>query len=128
MSYDAIGLKALGGLMLTEARMRDLSFVIRGAVNLMPPGEKDQEAPSSPAYQAANPLRRRLEDAAEDAFHAALRRSDLASAEDLLDVMENMHARGRVRFQSERKGTALMIDRARKELESRTARRHPSAG
>ena len=68
-------------------------------------------------------LRRRLEDAVEDIFHAAIQRGDLASAEDLLGVMENMHARARVRFQTERRGTALMIEQCRKELEGRRARR-----
>jgi hypothetical protein len=43
-------------------------------------------------------------------------------------VMESMHARARVRFHSPRHGTALMIERARKELESRKARRRPGAG
>jgi hypothetical protein len=68
-------------------------------------------------------LRRRLEDAVEDIFYSALQRGDLASAEDLLGVIENMHARARVRFQSERRGTAQMIEQCRKELESRRARR-----
>jgi hypothetical protein len=85
-------------------------------------------APSVAPYQVQNWLRRRLEDAVEDVFRAALQRGDLASAEDLLCVMESMHARARVRFQSPRHGTALMIERARKELESRKARRRPGAG
>jgi hypothetical protein len=75
-----------------------------------------------------NWLRRRLEDAVEDVFRAALQRGDLASAEDLLGVMENMHARARLRFKAERHGTAQMIERARKELESRKARRRIGPG
>ncbi|HVC63303.1 MAG TPA: hypothetical protein VND19_23435 [Acetobacteraceae bacterium] len=103
-----------------------MSFGIRGAANLTPLGEKNQEAPAAPQPQVQNWLRRRLEDAVEDVFRAALQRGDLASAEELLGVMENMHARARVRFHAERKGTAMMIDRARKELESRKLRRRQS--
>lgn len=108
--------------------MRQFSFSIEGSVNLMPPTEINLEARSPPLYQAQNALRRRLEDAVEDVFHAALVRGDLASADDLLSVMENIQVRGRLRFRSERKGTPLMIDRARNELASRKARRRPSTG
>jgi len=100
-----------------------MAFGIRGAPNLTLLGEKSREAPSPPPYQVQNWLRRRLEDAVEDVFRAALQRGDLASAGELLGVMESMHARARVRFGAERKGTAMMIDRARKELEARKARR-----
>jgi hypothetical protein len=106
--------------------MRRLSFGIGGGVKLTPLGESQAAAP--PPYQVQNWLRRRLEDAVEDVFRAALQRGDLASAEDLLGVMESMHARARVRFNSERRGTALMIDRARKELEARKARRRSAHG
>jgi hypothetical protein len=102
--------------------MRRLSFGIGGGANLSPFGEK---APTAPP-QVQNWLRRRLEDAVEDVFRAAMQRGDLASAEDLLGVMESMHARARIRFNAERKGTAMMIDRARKELDSRKSRRRYS--
>src|SRR6202041_3346868 len=101
-----------------EEMMRGFSFVIPRSVKLCPLG---QEATVPPAYEAQNPLRRRLEDAVEDVFRAAIERDDLASAQDLLGVLESIHARGRVRFQSERKGTPLMIDRARNWLGSRKA-------
>ena len=45
-----------------------------------------------------------------------------------LGVMESMHARARMRFSSERQGTTLMIGRARKELDSRKARRRTGQG
>ncbi len=106
--------------------MRRMSFGLGGGAKLTPLGENNQASP--PPYQAQNWLRRRLEDAVEDVFRAALQRGDLASAEDLLGVMESMHARARVRFSSERRGTALMIDRARKELESRKSRRRTGPG
>jgi len=105
-----------------------MSFGVRGAANLTAFGEKYQAASSPPPYQVQNWLRRRLEDAIEDVFRVALQRGDLASAEDLLGVMESMHARARVRFHAERHGTALMIDRARKELEARKARRRFGPG
>jgi hypothetical protein len=103
-----------------------MSFGLGGGAKLTPLGENNQASP--PPYQAQNWLRRRLEDAVEDVFRAALQRGDLASAEDLLGVMESMHARARVRFSSERRGTALMIDRARKELDSRKSRRRTGPG
>lgn len=105
--------------------MRKFSFGIHKSTTLSQPGERSQEAPSASAHQRQNLLRRRLEDLVEDLFYAALKRGDLASAEDLLGVMENMQARARVRLQAVRKGTALMIARARDELELRKARRRP---
>ena len=104
---------------------RGFSFVIPGSVKLSPPGH---EAAAPPAYEARNPLRRRLEDAVEDVFHAALERGDLASAQDLLGVLESIHVRARARFPTERKGTALMIERARNQLGERKARRRSNAG
>jgi hypothetical protein len=100
-----------------------MSFGLRGGAKLTPLGERPDSEPSPPPYQVQNWLRRRLEDTVEDVFRAALQRGDLASAEDLLGVIENMHARARVRFHAERVGTALMIERARKELEARKTRR-----
>jgi hypothetical protein len=108
--------------------MRDFSFAISRSANLVPLGGRSQEAASPPPYEVENSLRRRLEDAVEDVFRAALKRGDLGSAEDLLGVMESMHARARVRFKPDRKGTPLMIERSRNELEARKARRHPGTG
>jgi hypothetical protein len=105
-----------------------MSFGIQGGVKLTPLGERPVSGPSPPPYQVQNWLRRRLEDTVEDVFRAALQRGDLASAEDLLGVIENMHARARVRFHAERAGTALMIERARKELEARKTRRRQGPG
>jgi hypothetical protein len=104
--------------------MPRMSFGLGRGVKLTPLSDKGQsEAGPPPPYQVQNWLRRRLEDTVEDVFRAALQRGDLASAEDLLGVMENMHARARVRFHAERRGTALMIERARRELETRKTRR-----
>jgi hypothetical protein len=104
--------------------MRHTSFGTGKAANLTQLGGRSQMAPAAPTYRVQNWLRRRLEDAVEDVFRVALQRGDLASAEDLLGVMESMHARARIRFNVPRLGTAQMIERARKELESRKARRN----
>jgi hypothetical protein len=105
-----------------------MSFGLGRGVRLSALGERNQADHAPPPHQVQTWLRRRLEDTVEDVFRAALQRGDLASAEDLLGVLESMHARARVRFRSERRGTALMIDRARKELESRKARRRRGPG
>jgi hypothetical protein len=108
--------------------MRRMSFGLAGGAKLAPLGEKRGPEHTPAPYQVQNWLRRRLEDTVEDVFRAALQRGDLASAEDLLGVMENMHARARVRFHAERRGTALMIERSRKELDARKARRRQGPG
>lgn len=108
--------------------MRQFSFSIDGSAHFAPPAQNNREALPPPPFQGRNPLRRRLEDAVEDVFHAAVMRGDLASAEDLLGVMENIQVRGRLRFRSERKGSPLMIDRARNDLAARKTRRRPGEG
>lgn len=105
--------------------MPRMSFGVDHTANLSSIVE-EQRQHRTPQMQASP--RRRLEDAVEDIFHVALQRGDLASAEDLLGVMENMQARARVRFHAERRGTALMIERCRKELEVRRTRRRFGAG
>jgi hypothetical protein len=108
--------------------MSRMSFRLGRGVKLTPLGGKHEAVAAPPPVQVQNWLRRRLEDAVEDVFRAALQRGDLASAEDLLGVMESMHARARMRFSSERQGTTLMLGRARKELDSRKARRRTGQG
>lgn len=105
--------------------MPRMSFGVGTGANLSSIVEEPRH-PRPPQMQSW--LRRRLEDAVEDLFHVALQRGDLASAADLLAVMENMQARARVRFNTERRGTALMIERCRKELDGRRARRRFGAG
>lgn len=107
--------------------MRRMSFGIGGAARFSTLAENRPGMAADPPYPMQNMLRRRLEDAVEDVFRAALQRGDLASAEELLGVMENMHARAKVRFSVERKGTVMMLERARKELDSRKARRRLAA-
>ncbi|HUN44525.1 MAG TPA: hypothetical protein VMU81_29915 [Acetobacteraceae bacterium] len=101
-----------------------MSFGVGGNARFSPPDE--DRVGHGASHQGW--MRRRLEDAVEDVFRTALRRGDLASAEDLLGVMENMHARAKVRFQGERRGAAVAIERGRKELEERKARRRVGPG
>lgn len=101
---------------------RRLSFVVSPTANLSSAGGHP-----SP-YQVQNWLRRRLEDTVEDVFRSALQRGDLAAAEDLLHVIENMQARGHARYRAQRRGTAQMIERCRRELEARKIRRRLGTG
>jgi len=105
---------------------RAMSFGIGGSARFSAPGEDRFGQGGSNQMQSW--MRRRLEDAVEDVFRAALRRGDFAAAEDLLGVMENMHARAKVRFQGERRGAAMAIERGRRELEDRKARRRLGSG
>lgn len=102
--------------------MRQFSFTIGRSARLSPPAASNERVPPLPPHQPRKRFRRRLDDGVEEAFYTALMRGDVASAKDLLAVMESMEARGRMRFQSQRQGTRLMIDRARKELASRKGR------
>lgn len=69
------------------------------------------------------PSRRRLADAIDEAFHIALSRGDVATAEELLNVMQGAYERARIRAPSERRGTDPLIERARQELEAKKASR-----
>lgn len=102
--------------------MRKLSFGIRSGADLSSIVGRNQSATHA-APQMQSWLRRRLEDAVEDVFRLAMQRGDLASAEDLLGVMESMHIRACLRFNAERRGTVVMLERARRELEARKAAR-----
>ena len=57
--------------------MRRMSFGLGGGVKLSPLQQKSQATPVAPAKQMQSWLRRRLEDAVEDVFRAALQRGDL---------------------------------------------------
>lgn len=103
--------------------MRVSSFGISGIARSSPLNQ--HRLPAEPPHRVHNWLRRRLEDSVEDVFHAALQRGDLATAEDLLRVMENIHTRAKVRFKTDRKGSLAMLDRVRRELAARKARRLP---
>jgi len=105
---------------------RAMSFGIGGNARFSAPNE--DRFSQGPTNQMQSWMRRRLEDAVEDVFRTAMRRGDLAAAEDLLGVMENMHARAKVRFQGERRSAAMTIERLRKEVEDRKSRRRLGAG
>jgi hypothetical protein len=102
--------------------MPRMSFGVGSSANLSSVVD-DPRAGHRAGPQMQSWMRRRLEDSVEDIFHVALQRGDLASAEDLLGVMENMQARAKVRYNSDRRGTAMMIERCRTELAERKSRR-----
>jgi hypothetical protein len=104
-----------------------MSFGVGGTANLSSVVDGRHGGPHT-SYQVQSWLRRRLEDAVEDVFRAAMQRGDLAAAEELLGVIENMHARAKVRFNAERGGTTQMIERSRRELEARKIRRRLGSG
>lgn len=70
-------------------------------------------------------LRRRLIDVLEAAFSTALQQGDLATAEELLGVMENMQARAKVSMRSDRRvGGERRLERARQDLAARKQARY----
>jgi hypothetical protein len=91
-------------------------------MGMTPLGGKPQFAHSVGPRRMQSWLRRRLEDAVEDVFRLALQRGDIESAEDLLGVLESMHARAQGRYRRNRSSSLLTIGRARTELELRKAR------
>ena len=99
--------------------MRPFSFSIDRSANFRPRPDSGVGPTSVAAYARSDPRRRRLEDAVEDVFHAALRHGDLASAEELLGVIEGMATRHRLGFRGERRSTRAMIERARGEMAAR---------
>jgi hypothetical protein len=70
-------------------------------------------------------FRRRLRDRVEDLFQDACISGDLATAEELLTVLEHMHARRR--DGPDRRAAGMSFDKAREELarRRRTAERSP---
>lgn len=99
-------------------RFSRLSFTI---------GESSQLGATDPVTLLAAPTpptRRRLADAIHEAFQIALSRGDLATAEELLNVMQGAYERARVKATSDRRGGDALIERARLELEARKAARY----
>lgn len=98
-----------------------LSFTIGRSHQIRTP---DAE-PSGPVSGAgAHRSRRRLADAIDEAFRIALSRGDLATAEELLGVMQGTYERARVRASGDRRRSDPLIERARLELEARKAARY----
>ena len=74
--------------------------------------------------------KRRLDDDVEDVFHRACATNDLESATDLLLLLEKWHTRRSESYGRERRISSANLQRARKELERRSASRGggPAAG
>lgn len=104
--------------------MRHLSFGV-GRSYSRPGADAAREAePYAPTAGAAR-TKRRLTDVVEGAFATALQQGDLATAEDLLGVLENMQARSKVSQRDDRRGGAeRRLERMRKDLEARKLARY----
>lgn len=76
------------------------------------------------AGSAEPPSRRRLGDVINEAFRIALSRGDVATAEELLNVLEGTYERARVRTPSERRRGDPLLERARRDLEAKKAARY----
>jgi hypothetical protein len=103
-----------------EIRMRRLSFSI-GQTRVGPtdPGPNQQLPAAAPAKAS-----RRLADMIDETFRLSLARGDIATAEDLLGVLQAMLERERVKTQSDRRRTDTRLERARRELEAKKAARY----
>lgn len=64
-------------------------------------------------------MRRRLDDAVEDAFYRACLNGDLETASDLLNVLVAMHERRRQKYANDRRINDDTVQRARAELDRR---------
>jgi hypothetical protein len=103
--------------------VRSLSFGVgRTSGFSAPESERRVDAYAAPA--TGHRLKRRLADTIESAFASALQQGDLATAEDLLGVLESMQARAGVSARNERRGADRRLERARRELENRKQARH----
>ncbi len=60
----------------------------------------------------------------DETFRFAIGRGDIATAEDLLAVLEAMRERERVKAGSERRRGDPLLDQARRELDARKAARY----
>lgn len=90
---------------------------MRRWVSLMGRGESEPPAiPPARLAQAMAVLRRRVTDAVEDAFGRACLANDLATARDLMIVLERMAQRGAHWPGGERRRISGQVERLRDEL------------
>jgi hypothetical protein len=100
--------------------MRRLSFAIgQSRVGAADPGSYHDAPPATPPR-----ARRRLADAIDDAFRLALDRGEIATAEDLVGVLQAMSERERVKTHGDRRRTDTRLERVRRELEAKKAARY----
>ena len=101
--------------------MRRLSFAIG-----QPPrtGPADSGAKTHAPLGPSPKVRRRLADAIDEAFRLALARGDIATAEELLAVLQGMRERERIKPHDDRRRDDPVLDRARRELEARKSARY----
>ena len=68
--------------------------------------------------------RRRLADVIDEAFRIALSRGEIATAEELLNVLQGVYDRARVKTAGDRRRSDALMDQARQELEAKKAARY----
>lgn len=95
-----------------------MSFALSRSAQLTAYGPRGQNG------GAAQGPQRRLTDAVEEVFRLALQRGDMATAEELLGVLEGLHERARVTWRSERRNGAQQVERARRDFDARKAARY----
>ena len=99
-----------------------MSFGLGRATRLSAPETEPWPAanaqPAQPVYR-----RLRLTDAIYEAFQRALSHGDLATAEDLVNVLEAQDERTRIRTRLERRGPSALLESARQELQAKKAAR-----
>jgi len=96
--------------------MRRMSFAFGQAPRI---GTANSSAASPAPPAPLLRVRRRLADAVDEAFGLALAGGDIAAAEGLLDVLEGMRERERIKTPGD-----PLLDRARRELEAKKAARY----
>jgi hypothetical protein len=96
------------------------NFFARGDVPKLPPPQVSLSSVVSERMNRA--LRRRLSDRVMDVFQESCIAGDLATAEELLAVMEGMHRRRQVAMGDRRLSTQY-LDAAREDLDTRKADR-----
>ena len=101
--------------------MRRMSFAFGQAPRI---GTANSSAASPAPPAPLLRVRRRLADAVDEAFGLALAGGDIAAAEGLLDVLEGMRERERIKTPSDRRRGDPLLDRARRELEAKKAARY----
>jgi hypothetical protein len=88
-----------------------------------PESQTDASAEPEPVLAAGRWAGRRLADAINEVFQLALTRGDIRSAAELLAVMEHVCERAQTRLRYENRHADPLIELARRELQTKIARR-----
>lgn len=99
--------------------LRRMSFAVSRAAQFE---DYNVNTQPDPATYSRTP-RRRLVDAIDQAFHIALERGDIATAEELVAVLEGIDARNNVTSRVERRQNSVVLERAQRDLNAKKAAR-----